>query len=90
MIDQHCRRGGMALVLNPSELGESIVLRQGPRSMQLAFTHLLPATFGGRARINVQNALAAAAAASRPVRRCTTSGRGCGRSRPTTTWPPAA
>ena len=27
-----------------------IVLRQGRRSMQLAFTHLLPATFGGRAR----------------------------------------
>jgi len=31
--------------------------------MQLAWTHLLPATFGGRARMNVQNALAAAAAA---------------------------
>jgi cyanophycin synthetase len=31
--------------------------------MQLAWTHLLPATFGGRARMNVQNAMAAAAAA---------------------------
>ena len=31
--------------------------------MQLAWTHLLPATFGGTARMNVQNALAAAAAA---------------------------
>ncbi len=31
--------------------------------MQLAWTHLLPATFGGRARMNVQNSLAAAAAA---------------------------
>jgi cyanophycin synthetase len=31
--------------------------------MQLAWTHLLPATFGGRARMNVQNALASAAAA---------------------------
>jgi cyanophycin synthetase len=31
--------------------------------MQLAWTHLLPATFSGRARMNVQNALAAAAAA---------------------------
>ncbi|WP_323794394.1 glutamate ligase domain-containing protein, partial [Nocardioides sp.] len=30
---------------------------------QLAWTHLLPATFGGRARMNVQNSLAAAAAA---------------------------
>jgi cyanophycin synthetase len=31
--------------------------------MQLAWTHLLPATFGGRALMNVQNSLAAAAAA---------------------------
>ena len=40
-----------------------IVVRHGGRQMQLAFTHLLPATFSGRARMNVQNALAAAAAA---------------------------
>jgi cyanophycin synthetase len=63
MIDQHCRRGGKALVLEPSERGEMIVVRHGRRDMQLAWTHLLPATFGGRARMNVQNCLAAAAAA---------------------------
>src|SRR5213080_4870502 len=63
MIDQHCRRGGKGLVLEPSDRGEMIVVRHGPRTMQLAWTHLLPATFGGRARMNVQNALAAAAAA---------------------------
>ena len=63
MIDAHCRRGGKALVLNPSERGEMIVVKHGPREMQLAWTHLLPATFGGKARMNVQNALAAAAAA---------------------------
>ncbi len=63
MIDAHCRRGGKALVLNPSERGEMIVVRHGRREMQLAFTHLLPATFGGRARMNVQNMLAAASAA---------------------------
>jgi cyanophycin synthetase len=63
MIDAHCRRGGKALVLNPSERGEMIVVRHGAREMQLAWTHLLPATFGGRARMNVQNTLAAAAAA---------------------------
>ena len=40
-----------------------IVVRHGRRDMQLAWTHLLPATFGGRARMNVQNALGAAAAA---------------------------
>jgi len=63
LIDRHCRRGGKALVLEPSERGEMIVVRHGQRQMQLAWTHLLPATFGGRARMNVQNALAAAAAA---------------------------
>ena len=63
MIDAHCRRGGKALVLNPTERGEMIVVKHGRREMQLAWTHLLPATFSGRARMNVQNALAAAAAA---------------------------
>ena len=53
MIDQHCRRGGKALVLEPSERGEMIVVKHGRREMQLAWTHLLPATFGGRARMNV-------------------------------------
>jgi cyanophycin synthetase len=62
MIDRHCRDGGLALVLERGDLGESIVLRQGKRSMQVAFTHLLPATFGGRARFNVANAMAAAGA----------------------------
>jgi cyanophycin synthetase len=63
MVDDHCRRGGRAVVLERSELGEMIVIRHGRRSMQLAWTHLLPATFGGRAKMNVQNSLAAAAAA---------------------------
>ena len=40
-----------------------IVIRHGRRAMQLAWTHLLPATFGGRAKMNVQNSLAAAGAA---------------------------
>jgi cyanophycin synthetase len=62
MVDRHCRDGGLALVLEKGELGESIVLRQGKRSMQVAFTHLLPATFGGKARFNVANAMAAAGA----------------------------
>ena len=43
--------------------GDQIVLRHGPRTMPVMYTHLVPATFGGRARMNVANALAAAAAA---------------------------
>jgi cyanophycin synthetase len=62
-IDTHCRHGGKAVVLDRSELGDMIVVKHGRRSMQLAWTHLLPATFGGRAMMNVQNAMAAAAAA---------------------------
>ena len=50
-------------MLEPSERGEMIVLRQGRRSMPLAWTHLLPSTFGGAARMNVANALAATGAA---------------------------
>jgi len=63
MIDNHCRRGGKAVVLERADLGDMIVIRHGRRSMQLAWTHLLPATFGGRAAMNVQNAMAAAGAA---------------------------
>jgi cyanophycin synthetase len=62
-INQRYPPGAKALVLEPSERGEMIVVRHGRREMQLAWTHLLPSTFSGRARMNVQNALAAAAAA---------------------------
>jgi cyanophycin synthetase len=62
-VDGHCGRGGAAMVLQASEDGELVVLRHGSRVMPLLYTHLMPATFGGRARMNVANALAAAAAA---------------------------
>ena len=88
-VDDHCRRGGKAVVLEHSELGDMIVVKEGRRSMQLAWTHLLPSTFGGRAMMNVQNAMAAAAAAFAAGASCTTSGRACARSPRTTTWRPA-
>jgi cyanophycin synthetase len=62
-VDSHCGRGGAAFVLQPAADGELIVLRLGPRTMPVLYTHLVPATFGGKARMNVANALAAAAAA---------------------------
>ena len=61
-VDTHCGRGGAAFVLQPNADGEMIVLRLGPRTMPVVYTHLIPATFGGKARMNVANALAAAAA----------------------------
>jgi len=62
-VDGHTSRGGAAFRLEPSAEGELIVLRLGSRTMPVLYTHLIPATFGGRARMNVANALAAAAAA---------------------------
>jgi cyanophycin synthetase len=62
-VDSHCGRGGAAFVLQPGPEGEMMALRLGPRTMPVVYTHLIPATFGGRARMNVANALAAAAAA---------------------------
>ena len=62
-IEESCRRGGRAIVLEPTEKGDMIVIRHGRRSMQLAWTHLLPSTFGGAAKMNVANAMAAAGAA---------------------------
>jgi cyanophycin synthetase len=63
LVDAHCRRGGRAIVLEGGRLGEGIVLRQGRRSTLIAPTSAVPATFAGRARMNVANAMAAAAAA---------------------------
>jgi len=62
-VDGHNGRGGAAFCLDPTPEGELIVLRLGARTMPVLYTHLIPATFGGRARMNVANALAAAAAA---------------------------
>jgi cyanophycin synthetase len=62
-VDGHTSRGNAAFCLEPSAAGELIVLKHGPRTMPVLYTHLIPATFGGKARMNVANALAAAAAA---------------------------
>jgi cyanophycin synthetase len=62
-VDGHCGRGGAAMVVQQTDEGELVVLRHADRTMPLLYTHLIPATFGGRARMNVANALAAAAAA---------------------------
>ncbi|NLG20854.1 MAG: cyanophycin synthetase [Actinomycetales bacterium] len=62
-IETRLRRGGRAVVLEPTDRGEMIVIQHGRRSMQLAWTHLLPSTFGGAARFNIANAMAAAGAA---------------------------
>jgi len=65
LIERWVRRGRKAFVLQPDpDGGEMIVMREGRRSTQITWVHMVPATFEGRARMNIQNALAAAAAAS--------------------------
>jgi cyanophycin synthetase len=62
-VDRWIRRGRKAVVLEHGPLGELMVLKEGRRSSPIAYVHMLPATFDGRARMMVQNAMAAAAAA---------------------------
>jgi cyanophycin synthetase len=63
LAEAHCRRGGTAVLLDDDDRGQYIVLRQGRRSMRLTYCDRLPATYNGRARFNVMNAMAAAGAA---------------------------
>jgi cyanophycin synthetase len=62
-VERWVRRGGKAVTLQKGTLGEMIVIREGRRTMPIGWVHQLPATFEGRARMMVANALAAAAAA---------------------------
>jgi cyanophycin synthetase len=62
-LKRQASRGRRAVTVENGRNGEMIVLRQGRKSMPLVWTHLIPATFEGRARMNVANALAAAGAA---------------------------
>jgi cyanophycin synthetase len=62
-VARHLRRGGRAVVLETEGDVERIVFRHGSRAQAVVRTDALPATFGGRARMNVQNAMAATGAA---------------------------
>src|SRR5438309_300440 len=63
LVERWVRRGGKAVCLQKGPLGEMMVIREGRRTMPIAWVHQLPATFEGRARMMVANAMAAAAAA---------------------------
>ena len=62
-VERHLRRGGRAVVLETQSGVERIVYRHNGRAQSVVRTDALPATFGGRARMNVQNAMAATGAA---------------------------
>ncbi len=62
-LRRQASRGRRAVTIESGRNGDLIVLRQGRKSLPLVWTHLIPATFEGRAKMNVANALAATAAA---------------------------
>jgi cyanophycin synthetase len=63
LVERWVRRGRKAVALDRDGRGERIVIREGRRVMPVVYTAQIPATFEGRARMMVQNALAAVGAA---------------------------
>lgn len=63
VIREHLRERGKAVVLRPTRHGEMITLIEHRRDTSLLLAEEIPATMDGRIRVNIQNALAAAAAA---------------------------
>lgn len=63
VIRDHIREKGRALVLKQSRQGEMITMYENRRETSLLLASQIPATFDGRVRVNIENAMAAAAAA---------------------------
>jgi cyanophycin synthetase len=61
VLQDHIHRGGAAIVLQPCVKGDMLTVYDGEHYLPLLWAHDIPATIGGLARFNVQNALAAAA-----------------------------
>lgn len=61
-IQEHIRSRGMAVVLRETPRGETIFILEGKRETSVLDVNHIPATFEGRARMNIKNALAAVAA----------------------------
>jgi len=63
VLRNHIRDGGCAVVRQPGVTGDMIAIYDGDHFIPLVWAHEIPATLGGAASFNVQNALAAAAIA---------------------------
>ncbi|WP_407928413.1 cyanophycin synthetase [Deinococcus aquaedulcis] len=63
-LQAHIAGGGTAVVREPTVLGDEIVLYEGGQRRPIMRARDIPATLGGYAQVNVQNALAAAAIAA--------------------------
>lgn len=63
VLQEHIRKGRAAVVLQSGMKGDMLTVYDGDHYIPLVWAHDIPATLGGAARFNVQNALAAAAIA---------------------------
>jgi cyanophycin synthetase len=63
VIREHVRNRGRAVVLRETPQGEMIMLIEHRRETSLILANQIPATFDGRLRVNIENAMAATAAA---------------------------
>ncbi len=63
VIRDHLRERGRAVVLRDTRQGEMITIIEHRRETSLLLASQIPATFQGRARVNIANAMAAASAA---------------------------
>ena len=90
MVDQHCRDGGVALVLEPrrARASRSSCARASARCRWRSPTCCPRRSAAGPGSTSPTR-WPRPARASPPGRTCTTSAPGCGRSRPATTWRPA-
>jgi cyanophycin synthetase len=62
-VRKHVQAGGRAAVIEQGVNGEMLTIYDGDRHIPVTWTHLIPATLEGKAKFNVENALAAAAVA---------------------------
>jgi cyanophycin synthetase len=63
VLREHLRQRGRAVVLRPTRHGDMITIIEHRRETSLILASEIPATFGGRLRVNIANAMAAASAA---------------------------
>jgi len=63
VLREHLRNRGRAVLLRQSRHGEMITIVEHRRETSLLFANEIPATFDGRLRVNIANAMAATAAA---------------------------
>jgi cyanophycin synthetase len=63
-VQQHIAAGGTAVVLEPTVVGDEIVLYEARQRLPIMRARDIPATLGGLAAVNIQNALAATAIAT--------------------------